>query len=319
MCGHGRTFFKILSGEPFLFFSQKNEKIPRFSLRNVCDLMIKKRNGFCLSGKKKTDTRLVTWRKKLQSFSDSDSESHSDPDFVQVEGWCVYVRETRQGPRNKTSQEHDLEVYLTQQVRPQWVSRSPPPVITEVHSQCYWYVWHITRNWYRQMQKYDISSSTQKNEVVNTGVCTSLRIGLDWLCNHSRNCSSLTRTLYTFLYNMTRSVLAWLDTNLVSTLFSITSPYCIFLSLMSCWTITWNRPNDFCLRAIQVTILVTLSKQSRKKGSISEAVASPMTLTCIRMDSVEDPTFFKKTSKPCDVHTKHYTQGNSFWISTNPP
>ena len=162
MCGHGRTFFKILSGEPFLFFSQKNEKIPRFSLRNVCDLMIKKRNGFCLSGKKKTDTLLVTWRKKLQSFSDSDSESHSDPDFVQVEGWCVYVRETRQGPRNKTSQEHDLEVYLTQQVRPQWVSRSPPPVITEVHSQCYWYVWHITRHWYRQMQKCDISSSKQK-------------------------------------------------------------------------------------------------------------------------------------------------------------
>ncbi len=62
-------------------------------------------------------------------------------------------------------------------------------------------------------------------------------------------------------------------------------PYRIFFSLMSSWTSIWNRVNDFCLREMKVTILATLSKQ------------------CI----------------PCDEHTKHCTQGNSFWISTKAP
>ncbi len=88
---------------------------------------------------------------------------------------------------------------------------------------------------------------------------------------------------------------------------------------MSSWSIVWNRANGFFLWAIQVTILETLSKQSRKKDSfhsISEAGTSPITLTCILMDSVEDPTFFKKPSIAYAGHTKHFTQGNSFWMST---
>ncbi len=75
----------------------------------------------------------------------------------------------------------------------------------------------------------------------------------------------------------------------------------IFLSLMTVWVIIWNRVNDFYFRVIQVTILETLSKQSRKKNSfhnISEAATSPITLAFILMDSTEDPTFFKKPSIP---------------------
>jgi hypothetical protein len=56
-----------------------------------------------------------------------------------------------------------------------------------------------------------------------------------------------------------------------------------------------------------------LPKQSRKKDSfhsISEDGTSPITLACILMDSVEDPTFFKKPSIACVGHTKHCTQGN---------
>jgi hypothetical protein len=67
-----------------------------------------------------------------------------------------------------------------------------------------------------------------------------------------------------------------------------------------------------------VTILQTLSKQSRQKGSfhsISETGTSPITLTCTLMDLVEDPTFFKKSSIACVGNTKHCTQENSFWIS----
>ena len=91
---------------------------------------------------------------------------------------------------------------------------------------------------------------------------------------------------------------------------------------MSSWSIIWNRVNGFCFRTIQVTILETLSKQSRKRISfhtISEAATSPITLDCILMDSGEDPTFFKKSSIPCVTHTKHCTLGNSFWISTKAP
>ncbi len=91
---------------------------------------------------------------------------------------------------------------------------------------------------------------------------------------------------------------------------------------MSCYVIIWNRAKSFCLWETQVTILAVSSKQSRKKGSfhsISEAVTSPMTLTCILIDSTEDPTFFNKLSIPWVGHTKHCTQGHSFWISTKTP
>jgi hypothetical protein len=65
-------------------------------------------------------------------------------------------------------------------------------------------------------------------------------------------------------------------------------------------------------------VLVVLSKKSRKKDSfhtISEASTTVITLSYILMDSVEDP-FFKNPSIPCVGHTKHYTKGNTFWIST---
>jgi hypothetical protein len=91
---------------------------------------------------------------------------------------------------------------------------------------------------------------------------------------HSRKSSSLARVLNTFFCCMDLSVIETCDANLVSTLLNIAAPHLIFLSLMSSWAIVCNRENDFCLRAIQVTILETLSKQSRKKDSfhsISEA------------------------------------------------
>jgi hypothetical protein len=101
------------------------------------------------------------------------------------------------------------------------------------------------------------------------------------------------------------------------------------------WEIILNRANDFCLQEIQVTSFPALSKQSRKKGSLhsiceaaemlemtmtlTEMLEIPMTLTCILMDSAEDPTFFKNPSIPWAGHTKHCTEGHSFWISTKAP
>ena len=94
----------------------------------------------------------------------------------------------------------------------------------------------------------------------------------------------------------------------------------VHLQGLSTWTVSRARHGP---RSCQVTILEMLSKQSRKKDSfhsISEAGTSPITLACILMDSVEDPTFFKKPSTACCAgHTKHFTQGNSFWISTKAP
>ena len=123
----------------------------------------------------------------------------------------------------------------------------------------------------------------------------------------------MARALNTFFCCRTLSVIETCDANLVSTLLSIAAPQAIFLSAMNCLAIIWCRSNGFCLREIQVTTLATLSKQSRKKGSfhyISAAGASPIRLACNLMDLAEDPTFFKKTSIPCAIHTKHCTQGH---------
>jgi hypothetical protein len=65
----------------------------------------------------------------------------------------------------------------------------------------------------------------------------------------------------------TLSVIETCDSNLVSTLLSMTAPQSIFFSVMKSWSIVWCRVNGFPLWEIQVTTLPTLSKQSRKKGS----------------------------------------------------
>jgi hypothetical protein len=61
---------------------------------------------------------------------------------------------------------------------------------------------------------------------------------------------------------------------------------------MNSWSSMWNRSYCFCWREMKVTILATLSKQSRKKvsfHSISEIGTSYITLSYILMGSVDHP------------------------------
>ena len=85
-----------------------------------------------------------------------------------------------------------------------------------------------------------------------------------------------------FLCWITLSVIEGLDTNLVPTHLRIPSPQLIFLSPISFLVTNWNRVNDFCWREIQVTFF---SKSYRCRGSVG--------------------------------HTKHYTQGNTSFVSLN--
>jgi hypothetical protein len=144
-------------------------------------------------------------------------------------------------------------------------------------------------------------ANTQKNYkcVVYTRACTSRRITLVYLENHVRKSSSLTRVLNTFFWCMTLSVIEWCEENLVSTLLSIASPplnwsFCLWWTpgnhlVSSEWLLLPGNPVDN---------LSDVVKTITKEGSFHS----------ILMDSADDPTFFKKTSIPCDIHTKHYTQ-----------
>ena len=113
---------------------------------------------------------------------------------------------------------------------------------------------------------------------------------------------------------MTLSVIPCLDSNLVSRVFHIATPHCIFLSLMSSWVIIWNRTNDFCLWETQVTILTELSKQSRKKGSfhsISEVVVFSMTFECYGKDEGQRNILRDRMilSYPVSEYTPMYHEG----------
>ena len=141
--------------------------------------------------------------KSLQPSSQCPMGTYPPHKTPQDTGWCVYTWHTRQGPdracfssssgSNLRSTSYD---HMPKKNRTHCVCKEPGSR-SFISLWSLWLPWY----WYRQIQEYDKLSSTQKNyQVVHTGVCTSLRIGLDSLWNHTRKSSSLAGAFYTFLW-----------------------------------------------------------------------------------------------------------------------